>query len=165
MTKQPTSETTQHTPEPWEPVAPIHGLDIRINDSDPLTDVPAHIRRVYVNEEGERCTRIIAGISNGDSDEGAANARRIVACVNACAGLPTEKLEMECKELNTLRAMMGIQGEQLAASGRTIERLVNESVQGSIRVREETAKMQSELDRQAEELAQHPRRRSGWGTT
>lgn len=32
-------------------------------------------------------------ICQGNNDQANANARRIVACVNACAGIPTETLE------------------------------------------------------------------------
>lgn len=69
----------QHTPGPWEAVPPVHDLDLRFNDGDPVTNVPAHIRRVYVNEDAERCTQIIADVYNGDSDEGAANAKLLAA--------------------------------------------------------------------------------------
>ena len=62
-----------HTPEPWR-VAP--GADYQ---SGLTVDAGA---RGYVCDTGL-------------GDEPLANARRIVACVNACAGIPTEKLTPE----------------------------------------------------------------------
>ena len=62
---------TEHTPEPWFWDAGDHGID----SSQPYC-------HVYVDDE----TTITTDIS-------ATNARRIVACVNACKGIETETLE------------------------------------------------------------------------
>ena len=58
---------TEHTPEPW-----IYAMP----DSD---------------HEGIICGRHGGQVIDGEFNE--ANARRIVACVNSCAGIPTEVLE------------------------------------------------------------------------
>ncbi len=62
-----------HTKEPWEYAANSHYHEV--NGSD---------RRI-----GDTC----ASSCSGNWPLGQANARRIVACVNACAGLSTEELE------------------------------------------------------------------------
>lgn len=62
---------SKHTPEPWAIHEDASG-DIFISGS----------YHTYIAE-----------IGNPDEDGAAADARRIVACVNACAGLPTEQLE------------------------------------------------------------------------
>jgi hypothetical protein len=59
------SAETKHSPEPWRVIADYAAMD------------------AY---GGQTC------IASG-GDGGAVNARRIVACVNACAGLSTEALE------------------------------------------------------------------------
>lgn len=67
-----------HTPEPWEPWAIIEdGGEANV----------FHVRA------GRRW--IIAFRQNGEMmpEEQRANIRRIAACVNACAGIPTEALE------------------------------------------------------------------------
>lgn len=65
--------TQQHTPEPWAIHEDASG-DIFISGSD----------HTYITE-----------IGNPDEDGAAADARRIVACVNACRGLPTDELEQK----------------------------------------------------------------------
>lgn len=51
----------------------------------------------YINASEERSAAAIAHIcgSGFSEDEYRANARRIVACVNACRGLPTDELEQK----------------------------------------------------------------------
>ena len=61
---------TEHTPEPWA----TNGTRIESEHS-----------HGWANDGW-----IIAGLEGPDAE---ANARRIVACVNTCAGLPTEVLE------------------------------------------------------------------------
>jgi len=71
---------SKHTPEPWDI------FDIRLqSDFQPV----AHIGQNDANEDlwvGQRHTQI----HGGGPDE---DARRIVACVNACKGISTERLE------------------------------------------------------------------------
>lgn len=65
-----------HTPEPWEAV---------------------HDTCAMCREEGHEEFNFSPGPETGHHGaiEGRANARRIVACVNALAGVPTETLEQE----------------------------------------------------------------------
>jgi hypothetical protein len=73
--------STQHTPEPWKIVEhnwehtgiyPESGHRIAVCEINPEVDENTQERYEAIND---------------------ANARRIVACVNACAGIPTEVLE------------------------------------------------------------------------
>lgn len=63
---------TEHTPEPWA----TNGTRIESEHS-----------HGWANDGW-----IIAGLEGPDAE---ANARRIVACVNVCAGITTEQLEMD----------------------------------------------------------------------
>ena len=67
-----------HTPEPWGYVENLSGSEnhkgFRLHGASNW-----YFAEVYPVDE--------------DGTEGRANARRIVACVNACKGIPTEKLE------------------------------------------------------------------------
>jgi hypothetical protein len=65
--------TQKHTPEPWK---------LYRNDQS-VGDVVGHAV----------CDVWPRGDDHIASEEGKANARRIVACVNACRGLPTDELE------------------------------------------------------------------------
>jgi hypothetical protein len=67
---------TKHSPEPWTDLA--DGIDGPAN-SHPVVDVDTH--------------SLVARAYGDEVDEAEANARRIVACVNACAGIPTAALE------------------------------------------------------------------------
>ncbi len=62
-----------HTPEPWK--------------TDAKNGFPDYIE----SAEGDLIARCPSDCA--DDIDGAANARRIVACVNACAGYATEELE------------------------------------------------------------------------
>ena len=65
-----------HTPEPWRTDA----------------DLPFNVRpRVHAADGSLVCE---VGNAGSSQDEWEANARRIVAAVNACAGIPTEALEL-----------------------------------------------------------------------
>lgn len=63
----------EHTLEPWT-------ID-RYDGSDKWITIPQPGVRVDYDDV--------------DPDEASANARRVIACVNACAGIPTEALEGE----------------------------------------------------------------------
>lgn len=70
---------SEHTKEPWR-VGQFHSVlgkisETEIFDSEIFADVIASTRTAPMHPEAK------------------ANARRIVACVNACAGIETEKLE------------------------------------------------------------------------
>ncbi len=71
------STEQKHTPEPWREV---------INCTD---DYNAHPVLIYA---GAQYVAQVAFDQN-EGDETDANARRIVACVNACAGINTDALE------------------------------------------------------------------------
>lgn len=62
----------QHTPEPWEVCA--FGIGLHANN------IPICQFHNKLGDDFPNCE---------------ANARRIVACVNACAGIPNEDLEMD----------------------------------------------------------------------
>ena len=68
-----------HTKEPWIP------LDCRTESVERIT-ISSNERRAIARIENTRSGKPI-------SLEDEANARRIVACVNACAGIPTDMLE------------------------------------------------------------------------
>ena len=74
----------QHTPEPWI----SNGLSIK-QDFQMIGLGP---------ESGQTIACVMGGDKSGphfveSNTEVEANARRIVACVNACAGIPTDDLE------------------------------------------------------------------------
>lgn len=71
----------KHTPEPWSA-----GV-IKYKGEWHFTAVP-------VGNEGKITALCGLAGANGE-DESIANARRIVACVNACAGIPTYQLTAE----------------------------------------------------------------------
>ena len=68
------TETMKHTREPWVAEKTLQGRDSSISNSRGKT-----IAMAYKNE-------------NIDGDD-LANAKRIVACVNACAGITNDALE------------------------------------------------------------------------
>lgn len=84
---------SEHTAEPWKLTRKNPALSVGLRGETPHLDIG----------------RIFTG-----SIEGVANARRIVACVNACAGLPTEELE-------------GLAGEHVVAVLRSGRRLSDET--------------------------------------
>lgn len=96
--------TQQHTPEPWK---------VSLEDSTPEWSViTAAGGRVVANINEETGPELIAGVPVMRVVPGELNARRIVACVNACRGLPTDELEQK-----GLVAAVGTQ--LLAADGRS----------------------------------------------
>lgn len=82
----------KHTPEPWT----LNGKSIKRD-----------YRQIGLTADaGETIASVMGGNTSGphfvqSDDECEANARRIVACVNACAGISTENLEenLPVKEL------------------------------------------------------------------
>jgi hypothetical protein len=79
-----TASETQHTPEPWK-VYDGRGGYIYVGPAVPDDPVVAV------------CHDYLA--------DSAANARRIVACVNACAGIPTEELDSSIHRLSHLSSL------------------------------------------------------------
>lgn len=110
---------TQHTPEPWEAQTDLDG-DTYIQTASPMQlaiDRP-YLRMVRL------CKPLIAKIFPHDgcaAFSGEANARRIVSCVNACAGVDTETLvaiangEMNGSEIWELAKVKKQRDELLAA--------------------------------------------------
>lgn len=71
----------KHTPEPWQAIG-------------------SRADRAIISD-GRSIARVWGAIQPDDRpphDQADANAARIVACVNACAGIPTEELEAGCVE-------------------------------------------------------------------
>lgn len=73
--------TTQHTPEPWS----FSIEEVFDNDG-----VPESVIRGI---DGRACVAVAIDFGPNNPGMREANARRIVACVNACAGIRTEALE------------------------------------------------------------------------
>lgn len=77
-----------------------------------------HTKEPWIVTGGERIKYVEARIGNGMLQEIAScmivehgnheeNARRIVACVNACAGIPTETLEMASSSIAVSQSLNG----------------------------------------------------------
>lgn len=93
-----------HTKEPWS-----------LGEEDRHGDTP-------INAADWRSLALVVTRMHGDKDQcpdGVANARRIVACVNACAGIPTDTLELvssfEQAGIKTIREMERQRDELLEA--------------------------------------------------
>jgi hypothetical protein len=91
----------KHTPEPW-----------KIEDH--------YHYKVNIIEENDPIDRVIASLGHFPedidypADIAIANSRRLVACVNACAGIPTEALECQTKKELT-KKLIDTNKELLAA--------------------------------------------------
>src|SRR5258708_3654461 len=77
----------EHTKEPWEIAGATH-----IWSRSEKANIASCSALRTIRHVGYAPPEI------GDIDETAANARRIVACVNACEGLPVEELEQYAKQ-------------------------------------------------------------------
>jgi hypothetical protein len=86
----------QHTHEPWLVSA--------------RQDEPRQ-RKIGTGEEGWLGVALVFGDTEEEAD---ANGRRLVACVNACAGIPTEALECQTKKELT-KKLIDTNKELLAA--------------------------------------------------
>lgn len=93
-----------HTKEPWS-----------LGEEDRHGDTP-------INAADWRSLALVVTHMHGGEDqcpEGLANARRIVACVNACAGIPTDTLELvpsfERAGIKTIREIEQQRDELLSA--------------------------------------------------
>lgn len=81
----------QHTPEPWKTVR-NNGISVLIGtDANNIIAGPDLLRIIW-SDTGSR-TDIAYVVPFAAGDNGNYNARRIVACVNACKGMTTEQLE------------------------------------------------------------------------
>jgi len=125
----------KHTPEPWA----ADGTDICQQEPYNLHIIATMAEWRSIDEEKFRIhqsteygTNYLVNLevpgSGGGEEE--ANARRIVACVNACKGIPTEALEA-----GVLKGVLEVLADilELADTGlTTIEFEVNEKVQGTM---------------------------------
>ena len=110
---------TQHTTEPWK---------VSLEDSTPEWSViTAAGGRVVANVNEETGPELIAGVPVMRVMPGELNARRIVACVNALRGVPTEELERHhlahAGEVRFRIEMTRQRDELLAAVGILADRL------------------------------------------
>ena len=100
------SADQKHTPEPWRET---------INCCDDYTSHP-----ILIYSGAQYVAQIAHDQNEGDETE--ANARRIVACVNACAGYSTDALESGISVVRTAqknmeaRALAEAQRDELAAA-------------------------------------------------
>lgn len=73
---------SKHTPEPWE-----------VSDAMCGRHSTSTVAIYHYDAARSHCTEVVeAGCKCGDEAVSKENARRIVACVNACAGIPTYQL-------------------------------------------------------------------------
>jgi hypothetical protein len=72
---------TRHSPEPWRSVA------------SPWNESLSGDQDIFDTHGLDAAMTVSTGFDGKGNDLAAANARRIVACVNALAGIPTEALE------------------------------------------------------------------------
>lgn len=84
-----------HTPEPWHLIyTPGYLANGQFKDGGARREDPVSIASPHHTEEiATTWTYLLPAF---------ANARRIVACVNACAGIPTETLEKMAEEASRL---------------------------------------------------------------
>jgi len=75
------SYKAMHTPGPWEAGKAVH---VSLAEPEAEFDVPSHVRRRFLDEQGRRCTQFIADC-NMNMMEHAANARLIAAAPDLLA--------------------------------------------------------------------------------
>ena len=100
---------SKHTPEPW-----------KINHDDSTEEwsiVTNQYGSIVANVNEETGPELAGSIPVMRKMPGMENARRIVACVNACAGLPAEQLEVSPLSgvLNGVAGLIAQRDELLAA--------------------------------------------------
>jgi hypothetical protein len=89
---------TNHAPTPWVvDRANVEGVDV----------VDGRGNLIFTNDFRGTPDEASSGMVESIIGEGIANAYRIVACVNACEGIPTEALECQTKKQIT-RTMIGL---------------------------------------------------------
>jgi hypothetical protein len=95
-----------HTAEPWR-VAPNEGSYVATEFS------PRNVMGGSADGNSDYILSCVIGdVPQLDAE---ANARRIVACVNACVGIPTENLENGCLTIEVFDQMTKERGDLLAA--------------------------------------------------
>jgi hypothetical protein len=95
--------TTRHTPEPWHVEYYRHGTSILGED--------------YSNGSGLGSRAVAAVVhDNRANDSAAANAARVVACVNACAGIEDPAKAFSLARVALLYAVSRFSGEGMEVS-------------------------------------------------
>lgn len=92
MQSEETAETTAHTPEPWK------------LDGFVIFNPASSLRKDAQDFLGGQLA-VVGGLGTKDTSEQLANARRLVAAVNACKGISTEALESTI--IANLRHLLG----------------------------------------------------------
>jgi len=82
----------QHTPEPWDDGRPLEFVEIMRNDGGKVEIIQG--------------SKIWANVYSPKTEFRAARARRIMACVNACRGIPTKGLEEAAEETGGMLAVI-----------------------------------------------------------
>lgn len=103
----------QHTTEPWPfGATPINSKEDAISLFKQSLDVHEgsigeHFFEIY-NDEARRIAFLIGPTA-------LANSRRIVACVNACAGIPTSRIEAGAADILAYSMELKLQRDELLA--------------------------------------------------
>jgi hypothetical protein len=87
---------SEYTKEPW--VGMVNGKYNSNHDWEAINDELSSTISAPIMAKSE-VVALVVGEWNGDGEEVNANARRLGACVNACAGIATESLERVKDEL------------------------------------------------------------------
>jgi hypothetical protein len=86
----------KHTKEPWA-VHPTKALIVPLSHID--RPIGAHVNKeIDLKTYAQEICAMHWPDRNRSEQEVKANAKRIVACVNACVGVPTEKLESDYQQ-------------------------------------------------------------------
>jgi len=139
--------SAQHTPEQWEVLTDIDGdiyiqtakpLDISISDQRPRWRMPCKvsIAKIFPHD-------------NNNKFSGKENARRIVACVNACAGIDTTLLESFAKGYPTPWDMVRTandERDQLNARVAELEARNAEQFAALLKARERLSEIDTAMD-------------------
>ena len=113
------SNTKSHTPEPWKiGAATTIGNALAIFDDRAKPENSANMHRLVC---------LISPPETADTED-EANARRIVACVNACAGITTEALELVAQESGNILAGMEKLKQENAALRAVLKEALSEII-------------------------------------
>ena len=104
-----------HTPEPWIEAGPSFGAEKMAEVTEIVT--------VYGEDDDEESDTICEFPGYIDKETRAANARRIVACVNFCKGLSTENIENDTLESSLKEALERVKTQRDNATAQRDELL------------------------------------------
>ena len=99
---------SEHTKEPWK--------YYELEDDRFGVKIPREKKTRY----GAEPYAVIGGFEPEDRNEMKANARRIVACVNACAGIPTTRLENGAADILAFSMELKNQRDELLAASKNL---------------------------------------------